>query len=80
MKRPMVRSMRSSMRKSMVNPGGGGAEQRIFIELDDVLMSHYLLATPINLTGSLALDYAISVTATEMDFANGYRITAGGIF
>ena len=41
----------SDMIKDMINPDGGGAETRYFIDLDSVLNSYYLYVTPVSFTG-----------------------------
>lgn len=76
----MIRSMISPMIKpmitSMVNPDATGT-QRVFIDLDG---GHYVLSTPETLTGDFQIKYATTTAATEMDFADGFGITAGGLF
>jgi len=61
----MIRSQISSMIRSqitsMVNPNaGGGAEQRIFIDLDPVANGFYELATPIVMTGDFSVKANLS--------------------
>jgi len=75
----MIRTMIRPMITTLINPLSG-AIKRIFVELDSVLTSHYLLATPETFTGNLVIQYVTSTTATEMDFADGFGITSGGIF
>ena len=66
-------------RKSRLNPIAQ-AITKVFISLESTANMYYSLSAPITFADDFEIDYATSTTATAMNFADDFGISAGGLF
>ena len=73
--RPILRPILSKIAKSILNPDGGGAETRYFIELDSLLNSYYQIAIPLVFTGDYEIEIEFSSTASSLQVLLGSSLS-----